>query len=39
MNVDFTPDQQPLVQQAIESGRIRHPEDAAREAFFSVGRT
>ncbi len=33
MNVDFTPDQQPLVQQAIESGRIHRPEDAAREAF------
>ncbi len=33
MNVDFAPDQQPLVQQAIESGRIRRPEDAAREAF------
>lgn len=33
MNVDFTPDQQPLVQQAIESGRIHRPEDAAQEAF------
>jgi hypothetical protein len=33
MNVDFTPDQQPLVQRAIESGRIHRPEDAAREAF------
>jgi hypothetical protein len=33
MTVDFTPDQQLIVQQAIESGRINHPEDAAREAF------
>ena len=33
MNVDFTPEQQPIVRQAIESGRIRRPEDAAREAF------
>jgi hypothetical protein len=33
MNVDFSPDQQPLVQQAIQSGRIHRPEDAAREAF------
>ena len=33
MNVDFTPEQQPFVQQAIESGRLRRPEDAAQEAF------
>lgn len=33
MNVDFTPEQQPLVQQAIESGRFTRPEDAAQEAF------
>lgn len=33
MNVDFTPEQQRFVQQAIASGRIRHPEDAAQEAF------
>jgi Arc/MetJ-type ribon-helix-helix transcriptional regulator len=33
MNVDFTPDQQSLVQRAIESGRFRRPEDAAQEAF------
>src|SRR5689334_21788986 len=33
MNIDFTPDQQCLVQRAIESGRFRSPEDAAQEAF------
>jgi hypothetical protein len=33
MNVDFTPEQQPIVRQAIESGRIHRAEDAAREAF------
>ncbi|MBV9039134.1 MAG: hypothetical protein JO182_31915 [Acidobacteriaceae bacterium] len=33
MNVDFTPEQQQVVQQAIQSGRIRRPEEAAREAF------
>jgi hypothetical protein len=33
MNVDFTPEQQQVVQQAIQSGRIRRPEEAAQEAF------
>ena len=33
MNVDFTADQKALVQQAIESGRLHRPEDAAKEAF------
>ena len=33
MNVDFTPEQQRFVQQAIASGRIHRPEDAAQEAF------
>jgi hypothetical protein len=33
MNVDFTPEQRPFVQQAIQSGRINRPEDAALEAF------
>jgi len=33
MNVDFTPEQQSFVRQAIESGRLRRPEDAAHEAF------
>jgi hypothetical protein len=33
MNVDFTPEQQPFVQHAIESGRIHRPEDAVEEAL------
>ena len=33
MNVDFTPEQQSFVRQAIESGRIHRPEEAAQEAF------
>ncbi len=33
MQVDFTPEQSALVQQAIDSGRLRRPEDAAQEAF------
>ncbi len=33
MNVDFTPEQQPFVQHAIESGRIHHPEEAVKEAI------
>ena len=33
MNVDFTPEQHSFVQQAIESGRIHRPEEAAQEAF------
>ena len=33
MNVDFTPEQQQVVQQAIQSGRIRRPEEATQEAF------
>ena len=33
MEVDFTPDQKVFIRQAIESGRIHRPEDAAYEAF------
>ncbi len=33
MNVDLTPEQQRFVQQAIASGRIHRPEDAAQEAL------
>jgi Arc/MetJ-type ribon-helix-helix transcriptional regulator len=33
MNVDFTPDIELLVQQAIESGRLDRPEDAVQEAL------
>jgi hypothetical protein len=33
MNVDLTADQKALVQQAIDSGRLHRPEDAAKEAF------
>ena len=33
MNVDFTPEQQPFVRHAIESGRIHRPEDAVEEAL------
>ncbi len=33
MNVDFTAEQQPFVQHAIESGRIHRPEDAVEEAL------
>ena len=33
MEVQFTPDQNAFVRQAIESGRLRREEDAAKEAF------
>ena len=33
MEVQFTPDQKAFVRQAIESGRLRREEDAAKEAF------
>ena len=33
MTVDFTPDQQALVQDAIASGRLHHEEDAVRQAL------
>jgi len=33
MNVDFTPDVQVLVEQAIESGRLTRAEDAVQEAL------
>jgi Arc/MetJ-type ribon-helix-helix transcriptional regulator len=33
MNVDFPPDVQVLVQQAIASGRFHRPEDAVQEAL------
>ena len=33
MEVTLTPDQQAFVRQAIESGRLRHVEDAVREAL------
>lgn len=33
MEVYLTPDQEAFVRQAIEAGRLRGPEDAAREAF------
>jgi Arc/MetJ-type ribon-helix-helix transcriptional regulator len=33
MNVDFTPDVERLIQQAIESGRLERPEDAVHEAL------
>jgi Arc/MetJ-type ribon-helix-helix transcriptional regulator len=33
MEVQFTPDQKAFVRQAIESGRLRHEEDAVKEAL------
>jgi len=33
MEVQFTPDQKAFVRQAIESGRLRHEEDALKEAL------
>ncbi len=33
MEVHFTPEQQALVRQAIEMGRLHRPEDAVQEAF------
>ncbi len=33
MDVQLTPDQESFVRQAIESGRLRRREDAAKEAF------
>lgn len=33
MEVQLTPDQEAFVRQAIESGRIRQPEDAIKEAL------
>ncbi len=33
MEVDLTPDQTAFVRQAIESGRLRRPEEAVREAL------
>jgi putative addiction module CopG family antidote len=33
MEVQLTPDQQAFVRQAIESGRLRHEEDAVKEAL------
>jgi Arc/MetJ-type ribon-helix-helix transcriptional regulator len=33
MEVQFTPDQEAFVRQAIESGRLRREEDAVKEAF------
>lgn len=33
MQVDFTPEQELFVQQAIRSGRFSRPEEAAEEAF------
>jgi putative addiction module CopG family antidote len=33
MEVNLTPDQEAFVRQAIDSGRLRHEEDAVREAF------
>jgi Arc/MetJ-type ribon-helix-helix transcriptional regulator len=34
VELHFSPEQQALVQQAIETGRLHRPEDAAQEAFF-----
>ncbi len=36
MGIEFTPEQQVFVRQAIESGRLRHPEEAAQEAFLAT---
>jgi Arc/MetJ-type ribon-helix-helix transcriptional regulator len=33
MDVQFTPDQQAFVRQAIDSGRLRREEDAVKEAL------
>jgi Arc/MetJ-type ribon-helix-helix transcriptional regulator len=33
MDVQLTPDQKAFVRQAIESGRLRHEEDAVKEAM------
>jgi hypothetical protein len=33
MEVDLTPDQTALIRQAIETGRLHRPEEAAQEAF------
>jgi Arc/MetJ-type ribon-helix-helix transcriptional regulator len=33
MDVQFTPDQQALVRQAIETGRLHHEEEAVQEAL------
>ena len=33
MEVDPTPDQQALIREAIASGRLHRPEEAAQEAF------
>jgi Arc/MetJ-type ribon-helix-helix transcriptional regulator len=33
MEVQFTPDQKAFIRQAIESGRLRHEEDAVKEAL------
>jgi putative addiction module CopG family antidote len=33
MDVQFSPDQKAFVRQAIDSGRLRHEEDAVREAL------
>jgi Arc/MetJ-type ribon-helix-helix transcriptional regulator len=33
MEVELTPDQHAFIRQAIAAGRLRHPEEAAREAF------
>jgi len=33
MKVQLTPDQKAFVRQAIESGRLRHEEDAVKEAL------
>jgi putative addiction module CopG family antidote len=34
MKVHLTPDQQAFVRQAIETGRLRHEEDAVQEALL-----
>jgi Arc/MetJ-type ribon-helix-helix transcriptional regulator len=34
MEVQLTRDQKAFIRQAIESGRLRHEEDAVKEAFF-----
>jgi Arc/MetJ-type ribon-helix-helix transcriptional regulator len=33
MEIDFTPDQQAFVREAIASGRLRRPEEAVQEAL------
>lgn len=37
MDVDLTRDQQALIRQAIDAGRLHGPEDAAKEAFSLWG--